>query len=97
MGRNLSCAKTRPSRVPDNQFRHEPQGTCPAPLTFGTGVPVSPSPSEERSLLLRYMVAAGYDENNVSDERYHTDINETMTRLGEHVIQMSKLQLRMNF
>ena len=43
------------------------------------------------------MVAAGYDENNVSDERYHTDINETMTRLGEHVIQMSKLQLIVNF
>ena len=43
------------------------------------------------------MVAAGYNENNVYDERYHTDINETVTCLGEHVIQMSKLQLIVNF
>ena len=43
------------------------------------------------------MVAAGYNENNVSDERYHTNINGTMICLGEYVIQMSKLQLKVNF
>ena len=49
MGGNLSCAKTRPSRVQDNQFKHEPQGTSLAPLTFGTGAPVSSPPPFRRA------------------------------------------------
>ena len=35
------------------------------------------------------MVSTGSDEDNVSNIRYHNDINGTMTNLREFVIQMS--------
>ena len=35
------------------------------------------------------MVSTGSDEDNVSNVRYHNDINRTVTDLGEFVIQMS--------
>ena len=39
------------------------------------------------------MVSTGSDEDNVSNVRYHNDINRTMTDLGEFVIQMSKFAI----
>ena len=35
------------------------------------------------------MVSTGSDEDNVSDIRYHNDINRTITNQREFVIQMS--------
>ena len=44
MGRNLSCAKTRPSRVPDNQFRHEPKAQAQHLLLLARVRPSVPPP-----------------------------------------------------
>ena len=35
------------------------------------------------------MVSTGSDEDNISDIRYHNDINRTITNQREFVIQMS--------